>query len=456
MGNRILVIDDEQPILQIMEEILKDEKYRVFTAADGVEGLELLKTEPVDLVFLDVWMPRMGGLEVLEHIKKDFPETAVIIISGHANVDMAVKAIKLGAFDFIEKPLDIDRLLTLARNALQLATLKKENRKLKKALDRDDEMIGESAAMNRIRELVDQSAPTDSRVLILGENGTGKELVARRIHSRSRRSEGPFIEVNCAAIPDTLIESELFGHEKGSFTGAVSQRIGRFEAADGGTLFLDEIADMSLQAQAKVLRAVQEMKFIRVGGRDPVEVDVRIIAATNKDLQKEIHDGRFREDLYFRLNVIPITIPPLRERKEDLPALMEHLLKHFCDKHRTFRRRLTPGAMDALKERNWPGNIRELKNFAERLVVMTTDEELGPEAIKENIQPGGIPESAVLSGSAWGQMKLQDARDTFERELLIAKLEENEYNISKTSEALGIYPSNLHSKIKKFGIEIKR
>lgn len=456
MGNRILVIDDEQPILQIMEDILKDEGYRVFTADDGIEGLDILKTEPVDLVFLDVWMPRMGGLEVLEQIRKNYTEIAVIIISGHANVDMAVKAIKLGAFDFIEKPLDIDRILTLARNALQLTRLKKENSTLKKALNREQEMIGTSPAIQKIRELIEQSAPTDSTVLILGENGTGKELVARSIHQKSRRAEGPFIEVNCAAIPDNLIESELFGHEKGSFTGAIQQRIGRFEAADNGTLFLDEIADMSLSAQAKVLRAVQEMTFVRVGGHEPVRVDVRIIAATNKDLKKEIQEGRFREDLFFRLNVIPVTIPPLRERKEDITDLMSHLLDQFSEKHHTTPRTLTDEALKLLMEQPWPGNVRELKNFAERLVVMTSGEELGLEEVQRNLQPVETSQTSQSALSDWGNMKLQEARDTFERELLIAKLKENDYNVSRTAEALGIYPSNLHNKIKKFGIELKR
>jgi two-component system nitrogen regulation response regulator NtrX len=454
---RILIIDDEKPILDVLEDILKDEGYDVLTAMDGMAGLEILGKEPVDLVFLDVWMPKMGGIEVLEKIKESYSGVEVIIISGHANVDMAVKAIKIGAYDFIEKPLDIDRILNLAKNALQLQSLRRENKNLKQQLLLDDEMIGDSPAMKKVRDLITQSAPTDSRVMILGENGTGKELVARMIHNQSGRAEQNFVEVNCAAIPDTLIESELFGHEKGSFTGASAQRIGKFEAADGGTLFLDEIADMSLQAQAKVLRAVQEMKFERVGGHDPISVDVRILCATNKDIQKEISEGRFREDLYFRLNVIPIMIPPLKDRREDIPALLAYFMEKFSEKHKQKLKTISGEGMKQLADYPWPGNIRELKNFTERISVMC-DEDIIPENtvlfyLRE--QTADRPENQELT-DRYGEMKLQEARDHFEKQLLLTKLDENGFNISQTAQALGIYPSNLHNKIKKYGIEIPK
>ena len=306
----ILIIDDEPAIQDVLGDILRDEGYEVFIAQDGLEGLRLLKIEPVDVVFLDVWLPGKGGIDVLEEIKAGWPDVEVGIISGHATVETAVRAIKLGAYDYLEKPLDLGRVVTIARNAARLEALRRENAALRQGQFLEDDMVGDTEGMRRIREIVEQSASSDSRMMILGENGTGKELVARMIHNRSRRSSRPFVEVNCAAIPDNLIESELFGHEKGAFTGAVARRRGKFEIADTGTLFLDEVADMTLEAQAKVLRAVQEMTFERVGGEEQIHVDVRIISATNKDIRREVEEGRFREDLYFRLNVISIKVPP--------------------------------------------------------------------------------------------------------------------------------------------------
>jgi two-component system nitrogen regulation response regulator NtrX len=452
MMNSILIIDDEPGIRAILQDILEDEGYRVYQAGDGFEGLHLLKTTKVELVLLDIWLPRMGGIDVLKELKKTYPELEVIVISGHANVDMAVNAIKLGAFDFLEKPLDMDRVLTLTRNALQIEKLKQENKTLKSQLLIEDKMIGASKSMESVNRIIEQSAASDSRVMITGENGTGKELVARKIHMNSNRRNRPFIEVNCAAIPDNLIESELFGHEKGAFTGAATQRKGKFEAADGGTLFLDEVADMSLNAQAKVLRAIQEMQFERVGGELSISVDVRILSATNKNIVEEIEKGRFREDLYFRLNVIPIMLPPLRDREEDLNELIRYFMEKF-KKEGSTPKSISPKGMTALMKYPWPGNIRELKNFLERVNIMCTEQEISADSVQmylgEKINSDNNDEL-----NEFKDMKLNEAKDKFERELLVYYLKQNNYNISRAAQALGIYPSNLHSKIKKFGIEV--
>ncbi len=335
----ILVIDDEPGIRSTVKDILEDEKYSVFLAEDALIGLDVLKREIVDLVILDVWLPRMGGIEMLKEIKSGWPTIETIVISGHATIDMAISAIRLGAFDFIEKPLSIEKILTSVRNAFQVKDLRHENARLKHELLEQDDILGSSGAIEGVRRLISQAAQSQARVLVTGENGTGKELVARHIHMESERSGGPFIAVNCAAMPDTLIESELFGHEKGSFTDAVARRKGKFEIAHTGTIFLDEIGDMSLQAQAKVLRVIQDMKFERVGGEQSIETDVRIIAATNKNLQEEISAGRFREDLFYRLNVIPIQLPPLRERGDDVKELAEHFLRRFCGNKKTLDRK---------------------------------------------------------------------------------------------------------------------
>ena len=452
--NNILIIDDEPSIRTILQEILEDEGYTVYTAGDGYEGLHLLKTTKVELVLLDIWLPRMGGIDVLKEIKKEFSEIEVIVISGHANVDMAVNAIKLGAFDFIEKPLDMDRVLNLARNALKFEKLKQENKSLKSKLMLEDNMIGATAEMDQVNQIIEQSASSDSRVMITGENGTGKELVARKIHLRSNRKNKAFIEVNCAAIPDNLIESELFGHEKGAFTGASSMRKGKFEAADGGTLFLDEVADMSLSAQAKVLRAVQEMQFERVGGEKSINVDVRILAATNKNISEEIEKGNFREDLYFRLNVIPIKLPPLRDRSEDLHELISYFMVKF-KKEGTEGKTISKEGIKLLKKYSWPGNIRELKNFLERVNIMCNEQVLSEDSVSTY-----LGEKIQSSESSWlndfKKLKLNDAKDKFEKLLLVYYLKQNGYNISKTAQVLGIYPSNLHSKIKKFDITVKK
>lgn len=451
----ILVIDDEDSILEILKDILEDEGYTVFTAADGYEGLACLGSNSVDMVFLDVWLPNMGGIEVLEKIKETDPDIPVVIISGHASIDMAVKAVKLGAFDFLEKPLSLDKVVTLANNALAMEKLKRENRELKSSLFMEDEIVGQSEGIKRIKDIIRHSASSDARVLITGDNGTGKELVAREIHRQSHRASGPFVEINCAAMPDTLIESELFGHEKGSFTGAVARRKGKFELAHGGTIFLDEVADMSAGAQAKVLRVIQELSFQRIGGEKDINVDVRIVAATNKDIREEINRKRFREDLFFRLNVVPIHVPSLEERKEDLPLLLDYFLKKFAKEANGEKRSISSQGMELLGKYSWPGNIRELKNFVERITIMSDEQLISRETVEFYLgKQVGDTKPAIFE--EFGEMKLGEAKDQFERTLLIQKLKENDFNISRTAETLGIYPSNLHGKIKKYGIEIDK
>jgi two-component system nitrogen regulation response regulator NtrX len=450
----ILIVDDEEGIRQVLSDCLRDEGYRVLLAEDGFQALRLLADEPVELVILDVWLPNMGGIEVLQRIKAEHPEVEVVVISGHGNINLAVQAVKLGAFDFLEKPLSLEKTITVVQNALRLEQLKRENRSLKAVQAEEDRMVGSSPGIQRVRELIEQSAASDARILILGENGTGKELVAREIHRRSARADGPFVEVNCASIPETLIESELFGHEKGSFTGALSRRKGKFELAHRGTIFLDEIADMSLATQAKVLRVIQELSFERVGGEVPVHVDVRLIAATNKNIQEEIRLGRFREDLYFRVNVVPVHVPALRERLEDLDELLGYFLERFRRPGREAPRLLSPEARQLLARYSWPGNIRELKNFVERVTIMAEGELITPEMVHRYLTPHEERERDEAY-RGFEAMKLSEARDEFEREFLLRKLEELGGNISRASEALGITPSNLHNKIKKYGINVK-
>jgi two-component system nitrogen regulation response regulator NtrX len=451
----ILVVDDEQGIREVLQDVLSDEGHRVVAVQDGFQALEILQTESVDLVILDVWLPNMGGIDVLKRIREAWPDIEVVVISGHANINMAVQAVKIGAFDFLEKPLSLDKTITVVENALKLEELKRENRTLKQSIFFEDEMIGSGEGMRKVRELIEQSADSDARILILGENGTGKELVAREIHRRSRRSEAPFVEVNCASIPETLIESELFGHEKGAFTDAHARRKGKFELADGGTLFLDEIADMSLSTQAKVLRVLQEMKFERIGGEKSISVDVRVIAATNKNIQEEIRAGRFREDLYFRINVIPIFVPPLRERIEDLPELIDYFMHKLKRSPEGPPRQFSEDALHLLRTYSWPGNIRELKNFIERINIMSEEKVISADSVRRFLTSRVDRErEEVLRG--FESMKLNEAKDEFEREFLVKKLEENEQNITRTSRALGITPSHLHNKIKKHGIEIKK
>jgi len=451
----ILIIDDEPGIRSTLSSILEDEKYKVFTAEDALVGIETLNNEVIDLIFLDVLLPKMGGIEALEKIRKEWPMTEIVMISGHANIDMAVRAVKFGAFDFLEKPLSLDKVLTVCRNALAIRKLRVENKNLKKMKRFTcEDIIGTSAEIKNIREIVQQAAGSDARILITGENGSGKEVIARAIHMFSARADNPFVEINCAAIPETLIESELFGHEKGAFTDAISARKGRFELAHGGTLFLDEIGDMSLSAQAKVLRVIQEQKIERLGGEKTIETDVRIIAATNQNLEKACEQGRFRQDLFFRLNVIPIHSPPLRERTEDIPLLLFHFLK-LHEKEITFE----PQALDILIEHDWPGNIRELKNLAERISVMHQGNVINLQDLQKLLDKK--EKTPKNSGQIGLQTKLpediqdqnyNEARDNFEKHYLEFQLLKNNGIISRTAEAIGIYPSNLHAKLKKYGI----
>lgn len=383
---KILVIDDERAIRNSLKEILEYEKHEIDIAEDGNEALELFQKTSYDVVLCDIKMPKMDGIEVLEKLQELSSETPVIMISGHGNIDTAVEAIKKGAFDFIEKPLDLNRILITIRNATDKTTLIKETKILKKKVAKTFDIVGESDSISRVKEMIDRVAPTDARVLITGSNGTGKELVARWLHEKSNRADMPFVEVNCAAIPSELIESELFGHEKGAFTSAVKQRKGKFEQANGGTLFLDEIGDMSLSAQAKVLRALQENKVSRVGSDKDINVDVRIVAATNKNLQEEIETNRFREDLFHRLSVIIIQVPSLNERIEDIPILTEHFIGLICEEHGIPLKKVTPDAVDALKKYNWTGNIREFRNVIERLIILC-DKEITGKDVNTFAQP---------------------------------------------------------------------
>ncbi|MDX9799852.1 MAG: sigma-54 dependent transcriptional regulator [Spirochaetia bacterium] len=455
---KILIIDDEENIREVLSGILEDEGYAAESAKDGLEGLSKAEKGDFDLVILDVWLPGMGGMEVLDKLKISKPDLEVVVISGHGNIDMAVKAVKKGAFDFLEKPLSLDKVITVVKNALTLEKLRKENRELKDSLFIEDRMTGSGPEMEKIWKIIDQVAASDVSVMILGENGTGKELVAREIHTRSNRKDFPFIEVNCASIPDTLIESELFGHEKGSFTGAVAGRRGKFEMADKGTLFLDEIADMSLNAQAKVLRAIQEMRFERVGSEKSTQVNVRILAATNRDIFTEVKNGRFREDLYFRLNVIPVNLPPLRERKNDIPELVDYFLKKYNKNDKS----ISPEGIAFMKEYQWPGNIRELKNFIQRISVMTDESVVSAETVgfylgesDLALLSGEKPDSGGQIGGIDAELNLNDAKEQFEKKFLVSKLEKNSYNLTRTAQDLGMYPGNLHQKLKKLGITLK-
>ena len=444
----ILIIDDERGIRTSLAAILEDEGYKVFGAEDAIVGIELLNHEIIDLIFLDVLLPKMGGLAALERLRGDFPQIEIIMISGHASVDMAVRAVKLGAFDFLEKPLSLDKVLTVCRNALTIQNLKKENQILKKnRVKKGDTIIGATEGIQRVRDLISHAAVSDARILITGENGTGKELVARAIHRLSSRQNKAFVEVNCAAIPDTLIESELFGHEKGAFTDAASSRKGRFELADGGTLFLDEIGDMSLAAQAKVLRAIQEQKIQRLGGEKTIDIDTRIVAATNKNLEQECEEGRFRQDLFFRLNVIPIHMPSLRERREDVPLLLAHFLKELGKTTCEF----DTDAAQLLSNYDWPGNIRELRNLAERIVVLHTGERVGAEAITALLPKTNSAEKS--EPPSFMDLTYNEAKEVFEKSYLEYQFTKHDSIISRTAEAIGIYPSNLHAKLRKYKIK---
>jgi two-component system nitrogen regulation response regulator NtrX len=453
----ILVVDDEKNIRSSLEGILKDEGYRVRGAGTGEELLKQVTQAVPDLVVLDVWLPGMDGLQALEELKRLQPELPVVMISGHSTVETAVKATKLGAYDFIEKPLSLEKTVLAVRNALDHHRLEQENLALRQTLGERYEIVGDSAAIHALRAQIQSAAPSHGRVLIRGESGTGKELIARAIHRQSLRAERPFVEVNCAAIPDELIESELFGHEKGSFTGATTKRRGKFELADGGTIFLDEVGDMSLKTQAKVLRVLQEQTFERVGGNETLTVDVRVIAASNKDLDDEIHKGTFREDLFYRLNVIPFEVPPLRERKEDIALLAGHFLGLFAQEYGRRQKALSPEAMDLLLQYAWPGNVRELRNVIERMVIMVPHEVIGRDDLVSSIRlrPQNDAETASEPADEL-EGTLREARDEFEKVFILRRLQDTHWNITRAAERLGIERSNLHRKMKAYGIETLR
>ncbi|MFZ5997172.1 MAG: sigma-54-dependent transcriptional regulator [Nitrospirota bacterium] len=446
----ILIVDDEEGIRESLSGIFEDEGYQVVTASSGEEAVESVRDHAPDVVLLDVWLPRMDGIETLIKMKEIDSNLPVIMISGHGNIEVAVKATRSGAYDFLEKPLSLEKVLIVARRALERRRLEEENRSLKAGLSRKWTLVGDSPKMRILKQQIEMAAQSSSRVLILGESGTGKELVARLLHEKSSRSREPFVEVNCAAIPQELIESELFGHEKGAFTGATEKKSGKFELADKGTLFLDEIGDMTLTTQAKVLRVIETQVFQKVGGSKNIKVDVRIIAATNKDLAEEVRKGNFREDLYFRLNVIPLIIPPLRERREDIPQLIAHLIELFAFENGMRPKELAPDVIALLQNHDWPGNIRELKNIVERLMIMVPSKSIS----KADVELLGILQSrqSLREYDYFSYTTLKDARDAFERDFIIRKLEENNWNISKTSEAIAVERSNLHKKIKTYDI----
>ncbi len=451
MPNSVLVVDDEEGIRQALAGVLEDEGLAVETADSGEACLALFERRIFGCVLLDVWLPGMDGIETLERLKKSYPETAVIMISGHGNIETAVRATRLGALDFIEKPFQIERTVLAIRNALRQRQLEADNRRLREQVEDDYVMIGESVPMRALRQQIAIAAPTGGRILIYGESGTGKELVARAIHRESQRASMSFVELNCAAIPEELIESELFGHTKGAFTGATQAKRGKFEQSDGGTLLLDEVGDMSLKVQAKVLRVLEEQRFEAVGSNTSIKVDVRIIAATNKRLDEEIERGTFRADLFYRLNVIPFEVPSLRERSEDIPSLVDHFNRKFSISYKRAAKVFTDDALERLADYNWPGNVRELKNTVERVVIMNTKELIAA----DDLPPQGSSECAAAP-SRYNFASYRDGRDAYERNYIIRKLGECDGNITRTAEAMGIDRSHLYRRMKALGINDKR
>src|SRR5262245_29179143 len=447
MKSTVLIVDDEAGVRSALAGVLRDEGYTVDTVESGEACLDRASRAPYDVIILDIWLPGLDGLTTLERLRERRVDASIVMISGHGNIESAVRAIKMGAYDFVEKPLSLEKSVLVVGNAVRQRRLEAENRALRAHVDRRLTMVGESYVMAQLREQVAMAAPTNGRVLIYGENGTGKELVARTIHALSRRRGGPFIEVNCAAIPEELIESELFGHVKGSFTGAVSDRRGKFEVADGGTLFLDEIGDMSLKTQAKVLRALQEQVVEPVGGASGVRVDVRVLAATNKDLTAEIRASRFREDLYFRLNVIPIFVPPLRDRSDDIPRLAEYFMTELAQEYGRRKKTFDPAAIAALQRYRWPGNVREMRNVLERLMIMVPGDTIAASDL--SFLDGGLLVEETGGGAI---VPLHEARDRFERDYILRALAGQQGNISRTADSLGVERSNLYRKMRAFGI----
>ena len=454
MKPTILIVDDEPGVRTALTGVLRDEGHTVEAVASGEACLDRVTRGSVALVLLDVWLPGMDGLATLARLRERQVDAQVVLISGHGNIESAVRAIKMGAFDFVEKPLSLEKTVLVVRNALRQYRLEAENRVLRARVDRTQTMVGESYAMRQLREQVAMAAPTNGRVLIYGENGTGKELVARTIHALSRRRTAAFVEVNCAAIPEELIESELFGHVRGAFTGAVADRRGKFDVADGGTIFLDEIGDMSRKTQAKVLRVLQEQTMEAVGGTARIKVDARVIAATNKDLPAQIRVGNFREDLFFRLNVIPIFVPRLRERQEDISLLADHFMAEFAREYGRRLKSFEPGAVAVIQHYPWPGNVRELRNVIERLMIMVPGDLISAADLSfldQHALMRADPDEASV-----GHLTLHEARDRFECDLILRTLAEQQGNMSKTAEVLGVERSNLYRKMRAFGITPSR
>lgn len=449
----VLIVDDEESIRESLRMILEFEGYRIEEAADGLEALRIVRERPPDAILLDIRMPEMDGLDALRTLRERGYEMPVLMISGHADVASAVEATRRGAFDFFEKPLQRDRVLLSLRNAVEANRLQKENRQAVTAVAAGDgfDLVGSTPAMARLRETIELAAPTNATVLVVGESGTGKELVARAVHQRSPRRDQPFVQVNCAAIPEELIESELFGHEKGSFTGAVRKQTGKFVAADGGTIFLDEVGDMSARTQAKVLRVLESGDVEPVGADKVVRVNVRVVAATNRDLEEEIRQGRFREDLFYRLNVVPIRTPPLRERIDDLPLLVEHFARRFCEANNYRPRRFSPEAVDLLRSQPWRGNVRELRNLVERLLILSPGDEIDATAVA-TLAGTGRPE---LAEAFMGLKTLREFRDQAERLFLMQKLEEHGWNVTQTAVAIDTPRSNLYKKMEQYDIRRK-
>ncbi len=450
MSRRVLIVDDEQGIRAALGQLLEYEGYDVHSVGNAVDGIAEYEKWKPHLVFMDVKMAGIDGIEALKRLRQIDASAVVVMISGHATIQTAVEATQLGAYDILEKPLDTDRILVTLRNALQHLQLQEENERLKLTIESRYELVGRSYPINALIEKIEKVATTPARVLITGENGTGKELVARALHRGSPRASGPFIEVNCAAIPSELIESELFGHMKGSFTGAISDRPGKFEQADGGTLFLDEIGDMSLAAQAKVLRVLEDNELTRIGGSKRIAVDVRVLAATNKDVAAEIAGGRFREDLYYRLNVVPITVPALRERRDDIPLLIQHFLNRLSEREGMAPRGITPDAVARLESLEWPGNVRELRNTIERLLILAS----GPKITVGDVERlvGQRPVETTSMGSLGDCTTFEEFKQAAERAFLLVKLRAFDWNVSETARALDMPRSNLYKKIERYGL----
>lgn len=452
MRKTILIVDDEESICQSLGGVLADDGYEIVTAGSGEEALNVVDEEMLSLVLLDIWLPGIDGIETLKIIKSEHPQLRVVMMSGHGTIETAVKATKLGAFDFIEKPLSLDKVLLIVKHALDITQLEEENVLLKQKVTHEYELTGNSESIMELKETISLVAPTNAWILIMGENGTGKELVARSLHKQSKRANKPFVEVNCAAIPEELIESELFGHEKGAFTGATEKKRGKFDLAHEGTIFLDEVADMSLKAQAKVLRILQEKKYERVGGTKLIATDVRVLAATNKDLEKEMEEGRFRQDLYYRLNVIPLRVPPLRDRKEDIPLLVKRFLQDFSLKEGEAEKTITAEALAILMRHSWPGNVRELKNIVERLIIMKVGNVVEADDVPLFMKTEPTPEPDLAEDAL---SSLREAKIAFEKQYIAGKLKEYDGNITRTAEAIGLERSNLHRKIRAYGLDVK-